>query len=97
MDLLKSPFAENQSTSRFAFKISYSHSCWSVKLKRLEIYGMKKTGPKNLEIASKHFDQSCFKAVKTGNECLPQHDLLPTLQQSDQKYFVDLHLKQIPF
>jgi hypothetical protein len=82
-DLLESPFAENQSTSRFAFKISYSHSNWSVKLKRLEIYGMKKTGPQSFAIAKKHFDQSCFKEVKTGNECLYQLDQLLTLLQSD--------------
>jgi len=48
---------------------------------------MKKTGPKNLEIANKHFDQSCFKAVKTGNECLYQLDPLLSLLQSDLVHY----------
>ena len=44
---------------------------------------MKKTGPQSFAIAKKHFDQSCFKAVKTGNEYLYQLDPLLTLLQSD--------------
>jgi hypothetical protein len=42
---------------------------------------MKKTGPQSFAIAKKHFDQSCFKEVKTGNEYLYQLDPLLTLLQ----------------
>jgi hypothetical protein len=48
---------------------------------------MKKTGPQSFAIAKKHFDQSCFKAVKTGNEYLYQLDPLLNLLQSDLVHF----------
>ena len=44
---------------------------------------MKKTGSQDLAAENEQMDHSCFKAGKTGNECLFRLDPLLNLLQSD--------------